>query len=390
MMNLSLFCRRTLCATVLLFVTGFFGATVSANPVSMRGVAGTPRPVAKSSSAIRMLWQEVRVELPLRRVVARYALRNDGPAATVDVGMPEDGQIEPGPFPYKGCFRDFRSFVNGRRVRLRRRYVNGEPGRWETEYHFLWTQSVHFGRGETHILEDRFWAGSSTDQQNGPDGGATQLFSYNLATGAGWKGKIARCRVVFDIAGLKDFTEVQFDGPMGKRQGQQLVWEWHNFEPKADVAVGARWWPGFRNISVNGEAVFPRAQLVSGPNADGDYKVVYPRRIGNSIWAPLRLISQWLPPAPHDKYNGGDVAQGAYPLYRGLYWNGLNVGTEIGTPYLDITGQGYQGRAKMSAPCFDQDGTTMVELSPLILALGGKVNWNAAHNSLDLVIKPSS
>ncbi|BCM93147.1 hypothetical protein IAD21_05035 [Abditibacteriota bacterium] len=382
-------CLRTVCGFGLFVLLGFATNRARANPVYMTGVGGTPCPVGTRPSTVRMLWQEVRVELPSRRVVARYAFRNDGPATTVAIGMPEDGNVEPGPFPYAGFLREFHSFVDGRPVRPQRRYVDGDPGRWETEYHFLWTRSVRFERGQTRILEDRFISGSYLDQESGPEGGAIQLFSYNLAAGAKWKSKIERCRVTFDIAGLKEFSDVKFDVPGGKRRGQQIVWEWRDFEPKPDFSVSANWWPGFKNISINGSNVYPRAQFVGDPKSGREYKVVYPRKIGSSIWVPLRLISEWLPPAPRDKYSSGEVSQGAYRVYRGLYWNGLNVGTEVGTPYLDVTGQGYQGRSKMSAPSFDQEGATMVELTPLVLALGGKVNWNPATNSLDIVIHPS-
>ncbi len=211
-----------------------------ADDAAVQDIGGTLIPMHGHPS-VRMLSEEVHIQLPEGHVEARFRLRNEGPATTVLIGFPDAGNGY-----QRGRIWSFRSWVDGRRARVRR------VGRvfWNTArtaYQFWWVKSVHFARGQTRILEEKYRGGRlSMDEQE-------EEFQYILKTGASWKGLIGHARIVCNVPPVRGGGRWNAR-PQGFRcQGNVLIWDLFRAKPRDDIAV--TWVNGFTEMVVDGEYV---------------------------------------------------------------------------------------------------------------------------------------
>lgn len=364
------------------FATLFCASNVHAQAVSSRGVSGIIRPL-RGGDNVNLLEHEARVVLPLRRVVTRSVLRNEGAATTVQIAVPETGQPgEMGTFPRTGYLRDLQVTVDGKRVPLRR--IVPEDGEtyedgYEIEYSFWWVADVRFARGQKRVLETRFVSGAY-NVAGPPENGSRRLFEYDLLPGRSWKSSIGKLRVVVDATQLKPEQNVAWDIDQPQSKGKVAVWQWRNFKPLHTFAVS--WDEGFRNIFVNGQQQNEVCVVLRNSKGENELPVVYAQRRGHSWWVPLRLLASWLPTGKDSPHLG----QGAYKAMRGLSWRRRSIDVEIGNRVLNGTVDGQRALVYMSQPAFEVNGVTMVELAPAMRLLGGTARFDAKKMRVDISI----
>jgi hypothetical protein len=348
------------------------------NPIIFYGMGGGPMPVGGTAS-IRLIEQEVRVELPSRRTFVRSVLQNDDKPVTLEIGVYESGStLESGVLPRGGFFRDYRALIDGKRLKIshRRFKTSSIAGdEYEDEYSLWWIAQAHFAHGQKRVMKLEYTAGRSAQILGAPECGTQQYFVFDLQSAAAWKGAVKKLRVVFDIAGLRDFSEIEFQTPRGftrKANGSSVVWEAQSIEPRD--AVGADWYPGVHAFEVNGEAPLERCIVVGKERQGGEYPAVYPVRKNGKIWVPMRLLQQWFAYVKDRESKSNDIVQSATRERAGLNVGVRNIVAMLGKSELEASENGtVLGHFKMSAPAYREKGVTMIELAPAMQALGGRI-----------------
>lgn len=174
-----------------------------------------------------MVSEEVHLRLPQCEVEARFVFRNEGRPCTVEIGFPEEGKKMPLQPPT--YLRRFRSYVDGRPIRVTRRVAQKPTDDTNGEYQYWWVKRVRFGRGQTRVVVNRYRGGELYTTYG------IRGIKYILTTGANWKGPIGYARLVCDFSGLKEKGYVQATPGAWRRAGNRLTWEARNFEPKENV-----------------------------------------------------------------------------------------------------------------------------------------------------------
>ncbi len=201
--------------------------------------------------SIRMVKEDVRVNLRNAsiRVHATFWFRNEGPAATVQMGFPESRMNQE-----DGAIRGLASWVDGRRVRVRRKSLSAD--RENRAYEAVWLKSVRFGRGQ----QRRVVVSYTTDYSGSTSGDIS--FTYILRSGASWKGPIGDCSVTVDWSKMKGSSRpyLEFAGSTSgvkrpakvsfPRTTQQVI-RMKNFEPDYDLVWSMI--EGFWHFRVNGK-----------------------------------------------------------------------------------------------------------------------------------------
>jgi hypothetical protein len=133
-------------------------------------------------------------------VDCRFVFHNDGPACSVRMGFPDEGDgsyqtdvrmsatdaDSPPPktgVPYT-CFYWFHSFVDGKPVPTHPVWAKEKEG-LVISWH---TKTVHFAAGQTRVVRDRYKQGSGMAAALGT--GYIGITYYTMHTGSSWKGRI--------------------------------------------------------------------------------------------------------------------------------------------------------------------------------------------------------
>lgn len=320
---------------------------VHADDGAMFGVGGSLA-LMKGHPSIRMVSEEVRIALPSTEVEAKFILRNEGPATWVTIGFPESGGGTDYTPDGSSHLQDFHSTVDGERVRVSR--ISG--GKEESGYSYWWVKRVHFSKGQTRTIVNRYTGGE------GYDSTGSHHFSYVLKTGASWRGPIGHARIICDISGLKDlhFTSASPDGY--RRSGDQLIWDLRNFEPEEDVSVS--WFPGYLRVRVNGTSVLKEGQ--SPISSFGRM----PEKRGQELWTAARPSAGWL----GAKLRFPTRSQQTLRFSLGERWAEVTAGSAwMATD---------RGPVRLPAPVRNQWGTIMLPLTSLARALGGQASFDKA------------
>ena len=189
--------------------------------------------------SIRMVAEQVHIQLPEGRVEARFVFHNDGPQQTVLVGFPEEGRSDkflgkPSPL------RDFRSWVDGQAVQTVRAKVTPQPDGGYQAWH---VKSVVFHENQTRVIVNCYTGGIGKGGGWGP---GSRQFVYILRTGSSWKGLIGHATVVCDLSRLPSGRQIHLLPEGYKRHGKQVIWERHNFKPTGNDDVLVDWLPKSR------------------------------------------------------------------------------------------------------------------------------------------------
>lgn len=203
---------------------------------------------------------KIKVSPDLCRTRAFFRLYNTGEPTELEVGFP---LIAP------SDAADFQVFVDSRPVLFAAKTKNYKTpiGQEHTGYWKVW--EMKFDRKQTSLVEVRYsnptaegwWSQLNTFQFPTYYEWKTTLHDYNLAdygyaapvklhewvnlkeavylliSGSYWKGSIERCRIEVDIADIPTESIVKVEPPAKSFSPQQVVWEWKNVEPAANINI---------------------------------------------------------------------------------------------------------------------------------------------------------
>jgi hypothetical protein len=359
------------------------GALASADDGSVSGESGAVELVKGKNSSVRMVSEEVRIgALPKGRVHARFVFRNEGGPTSVLMGFPasasgvdtraRDAKLE-----------GFRSWVDGKPVKVR--WTLGRSG--DEGYDAWYVKRVRFGRGQVHVVEDAYGGGG------GGMSDGFRSYSYVLQTGASWKGSIGRAKIALDLGLLAEYSPIQISGPAHSRKGALVLWDLHNFKPGLHDNIQINWYPGFRNVYVNGSPV--------GADLDGvrsnPRMTFWTMGFGHDRWltqlcihrahtieAPLPLAAEWL----GAKLN--HVGRARYRLTLGTRWIELRTGSKrvlcSSGKLLDMA-QPLRYATVANGDTI-ADGAYVGDLRQMVRGLGGKSKYDPSNDRLDVQLHP--
>lgn len=143
------------------------------------------------SKQIQMVSELVVLKLGDREshVDATFDFKNLGGPITVTMGFPESSDRG------RQSLHDFRSEVDGKRVSVQRKFLEG--GGEDLNHKAVWLKKVRFGRNQTRRVH------VSYRSDNGFSFTGSCWHEYVLTTGATWAKNIERCELVVDGSHLR-------------------------------------------------------------------------------------------------------------------------------------------------------------------------------------------
>ena len=239
---------------------------------------GAAYPFKKRHQSIQMVSEDIRIRLGEEdaAVEVLFTFRNHGKATSVTMGFPEEGYAGP-PKSILG----FKSWVDGRPVKVRRRKLNVgrdldyEPDDWKA----VWLKEVPFSAGQIRQVKVKYTG------MYGGDVTGRQSLNYILRTGASWRGPIQNCRVTVDWtrAGLHGRPELSMGGVVPKWRSPSRTSATatiRNLRPQADLTITMI--PGFWRFTVNGQPVpssgWALPHMVRGSKSD---PLIHAETVGN-------------------------------------------------------------------------------------------------------------
>lgn len=252
------------------------GVPTLADDSALGAVGGTLQPMIQHPS-VRMVSEDVNIKVGPDniKVACKFVFRNEGKAVDVKMGFPEDHGGD------SSGFRYFKARVDGKPVAVRHIKSPREEGADSRDW---WVKTVHFNAGQTRVVED-FYGG----RPSGDSMGGTWL-TYVLQTGRSWKGPIGRAVVRVDLSAVRDYQTI-IPQPSGyRRQGDTLVWDWKNIEPREDIGVRYRW--NYSWFVVDGEDMSEMTPYRrSWPDED---RSPVPRVVNGILMVPNDVLEQVL------------------------------------------------------------------------------------------------
>ncbi|MBX3097207.1 MAG: DUF4424 family protein [Fimbriimonadaceae bacterium] len=208
-------------------------AALALNDSAVMGVGGVVTQFDETTK-VRMLGERILIDVAKAQVDAYFTFQNTGPRTVVTMGFPEEGggDISVPTDEKPTWFKSFESWVDGERFETVRRVGKGD----DIYYRQWWVKEVPFGGGQVRRVRNLY-----TTQHGGNAMGQTFLV-YVLATGAPWKGTIARGEVRADITGLPPGI-IGARPPGWVREGNELVWRFTDKEPTEEDNVTVTWVP---------------------------------------------------------------------------------------------------------------------------------------------------
>lgn len=194
----------------------------------MQGKGGAPRPIGQEDPSVQMVSADIHIQVPEAKVKVTYKFKNTGKATSITMGFPEEGYDAYLDAKNKTYFDYFRSWVDGKAVKVSPIFLKEDEEVKEWGYKVWWTKKVLFSAGETKtvINEYKSRAGSNTMQW--------RFIDYVVATASSWKGTIGSIRIEADCSKLKSGTKYIGNPAPAKVQGDTLLWYWKNAEPTAE------------------------------------------------------------------------------------------------------------------------------------------------------------
>ena len=209
---------------------------VKADDGAIRGIGGTVSPM-KQHPTVRMVREKVDIKLHRDGAVVRcrFVFRNEGPAAIVKMGFPEQAIGDIGSIK-KSAYRYFRSWVDGKKANVR--FVPSAKSD-STVYRAWHVKDVPFSANQTRIIEDEY------SSEYGGDTSDNKWFSYILCSGRNWKGNIGEAVIAVDGSEIWSYRYPKPDNvyPHYIRKDKNIVWNLRNLEPDKDITINLnqRW-----------------------------------------------------------------------------------------------------------------------------------------------------
>ena len=318
--------------------------------------AGGSVSLMKGHPSIRMVEESVRVKLPECQVEAAFVFRNEGASTTVLIGFPEEGE---------DCVRlkGFKSLVDGAPITARR-IMQTKPTEDSDAYEAWWVKRIPFAKGQMRTIVNRYTGGRLIT------GYGCTGFKYILKTGASWRGRIGRARVICDIAALRNCAPIRFTPAGATRTANSIVWDLRDFKPKKDIWV--QWFDGFAEVRVHGKPVvkFSRDEkLPYWPSYDMDMR---PQRKRQEVWVGTKTAQDWL--AAPRKVTDRDRS---FRFSRSTRWIELRKGHRMA-----LTDR---GKIRLPRAIYVDHDCAMVPLTTVTNALGGTSQWDR-HGWLNITM----
>lgn len=202
-----------------------------------------------------------------------FLFRNEGEAQTVSMSFPDQSSNE----DLAPALKAFRSSVDGRRVRVQRRYSKAAEM-------VLWTKRVAFGKKQNRRVRVSYQCSYTIDNTG------YHFVNYIFTTGASWMGSIGKCTINLDWQrkpAMCSKPEIVLD-----YRAKSNGWRYsgtarrtitlRDYEPHDDLQL--RLYPGFWNFRING---VPISQQVAG----GEHDIV--RGKGHDPLVSLQSLPQF-------------------------------------------------------------------------------------------------
>lgn len=201
-----------------------------ANDGAVVGVPGNWKWAGNGTTKVRMVREKVVLTLdsePTYAVDADFVFHNDGPATTVKMGFPESGggvDVEPDEWRHKTAFQDFRTYVDGRRARVKRIFQRGES----ESYDALWIKTVTFAANQTRKVSVHFRT------QYGGEAAEFSAYCNYTFSGGNWNGKVDESVLVIHPT---EPASYMFRAQPEEVRGHDLIFRWKNWEAEEDFQV---------------------------------------------------------------------------------------------------------------------------------------------------------
>lgn len=335
-------------------------AAVRADDTWIDASGGTALPLT-GHPTIRMVAEQVHINVRYGVVRARFVFRNEGPKTSVVMGFPEDGK--PNPHRNPSCLFGFRSTVDGRAVRVRRLLQRLDPNDPENGYRSFWVKRVRFSTGQTRAVTVQYTAAP------GHDTSGDSLFNYILATGRAWKGPIGCAEIVADLRGISATASLEVLPAGYLLRRERASWRFRNFEPNDDGTddVQVSWFTGFRVNGARQVGALPQYRARRGPLED--FLAV---RRGSDVFVSPQMASELLG-ARLTAQRSNTVVR----LSNGHGYAEFRLG--------GIIMHSSSGPARLRHRVGRHLGNFMLPIRPLVKALGGSVQWNRG-GAVDILI----
>jgi hypothetical protein len=220
----------------------------------------------KSHPTIRMVSEDLKIHLledQSADVDVTFVFHNEGKATQVTMAFPETYEMKVG-----ASVGNFRTWVDGKRVAVKRKEISrGDPKAAEPMDETgkaVWLKKVSFAANQTLNVRVAYNGGMS-----GTTSG-DRTFTYELTTGATWKGPIGLCKIAVTwpkqiIEHLPANTELcapYLELAPARWQylpGRCAVAILENWKPKDDLAIEMR--TGFGNFWINGKHISAKESM---------------------------------------------------------------------------------------------------------------------------------
>ncbi len=180
--------------------------------------------------------EEIIVDLEKNNVECIFVFHNTGNSKNVYMGFP--GQLDDSDHENTNVvdleIRNFKTFINGKKLPVTRE-KSIEKDDLENlnmqDYSEFFTFTVPFQANETITVRNTY------DFMPTYDSIGNVYSGYVLETGSMWKGRIGSAKVTFKLGNIKPY-QLEKLNPGGFRfEGNTLVWERNDFEPKYNLSV---------------------------------------------------------------------------------------------------------------------------------------------------------
>lgn len=323
----------------------------------------------KGHPSIRMVSEDLKLKVlddGFVSVDVLFTFHNDGLLANVTMAFPESYEMRTG-----GSLKDFRTWVDGNRVSVKRRVITeGDPKAADPQDEMgkaVWLKKVRFAANQTHAVRVTYLGLISGDTSG------NRTFTYTLTSGASWKGTIETCKIAVTWPPELSLTspiETNLSAPiLGLRPakwqyipGRTAVATLTRWKPKDDLTLSM--YPGFGNFWINGKQIDP-AELRK------DFEFYSPPTIGTTRDPMIRvsMIDGFL----------GQMALN-HSVKSGLASYSHGAVTLAGGKRVKLA------RPSKTKSLNDSDQEEFVFVKDLVEAAGGKFHYNVDFSRVELTL----
>ncbi len=270
----------TFAASMLISTTG---STARANDFEVDGIGGSWRPMSGENRNVQMVSEHVRINIFEGKNSYRYydttvdfVFLNRGPAVNVNMAFPESSSTsgDPDERPTTAGFRDFRTSVDGKSVKVKRVLTRRElPS--GVQYQALWIKSVAFKANERKAIQVKY---RSTP---GMLAGVGQFAAYDF-TGRNWFGKVEESILTVALYTNANQPVRAFFGPKplaSKRNKYMYTFKWTDWQADGQF----RFWYGIAPDQQNADSqifTYASSQAKAAPVQN-----IAPDRIVRNLYA---------------------------------------------------------------------------------------------------------